>query len=103
MKVLLSSWQFWAALSACFAALTAIFGKIAVENINSDFATLIRTVIILAVIAMLFVVLYFASYFGRALSETMRTVMTRIMGMILLAIAVEMTTTGLRAVFPGLA
>ena len=36
-------------------------------------------------------------------SETMRTVMTRIMGMILLAIAVEMTTTGLRAVFPGLA
>ncbi len=44
-----------------------------------------------------------ASYFGRALSETMRTVMTWIMGMILLAIAVEMTTTGLLAVFPGLA
>lgn len=67
----------------------------------AEFATL--GAIILAVIAMLFVVLYFASYFGRALSETMRTVMTRIMGMILLAIAVEMTTTGLRAVFPGLA
>lgn len=66
-----------------------------------EFITL--AVIILAVLALLFVVLYFASYFGRALSETMRTVMTRIMGMILLAIAVEMTTTGLRAVFPGLA
>jgi len=51
MKAAVSSWQFWAALSACFAALTAIFGKIGVENINSDFATLIRTVIILVVLA----------------------------------------------------
>jgi transporter family protein len=51
MKAALSSWQIWAGLSACFAALTAIFGKIGVENINSDFATLIRTVIILAVLA----------------------------------------------------
>lgn len=59
--------------------------------------------IILAIIAMIFVVLYFASFFGKALSETMRTIMTRVMGMILLAIAVEMTATGLKAVFPGLA
>ena len=51
MKPLLASWQFWAALSAFFAALTAIFGKIGVQNINSDFATLIRTIIILCVIA----------------------------------------------------
>lgn len=49
MKSLLSSWQLWAGLSAVFAALTAIFGKIGVENVNSDFATLIRTVIILGV------------------------------------------------------
>ena len=34
-------------LSAIFAALTAIFAKIGVENINSDFATFIRTVVIL--------------------------------------------------------
>lgn len=47
----LSSWQFWAVLSACFAALTAIFAKVGVENINSDFATLIRTVVILLVTA----------------------------------------------------
>jgi transporter family protein len=42
-----SSWQLWAVLSAVFAALTAIFAKIGVENINSDFATFIRTVVIL--------------------------------------------------------
>ena len=47
----LSSWQFWAVLSACFAALTAIFAKVGVENVNSDFATLIRTVVILLVTA----------------------------------------------------
>jgi len=49
MKNLLLSWVFWALLSAGFAALTAIFAKIGVENVNSDFATLIRTVVILLV------------------------------------------------------
>lgn len=48
---LFTSWQFWAVLSAAFAALTAIFAKVGVENVNSDFATLIRTVVILLVIA----------------------------------------------------
>ena len=47
---LLSSWQFWAVLSALFAALTAIFAKVGVENINSDFATFFRTVVILLVL-----------------------------------------------------
>jgi transporter family protein len=42
-----SSWQAWAVLSAVFAALTAIFAKVGVEGINSDPATLIRTVIVL--------------------------------------------------------
>jgi transporter family protein len=46
MRIVLTSWTFSAALSALFAALTAIFDKIDVENVNSDFATLIRTVII---------------------------------------------------------
>ena len=49
---LLSAWQTWALLSACFAALTAIFAKVGIENINSDFATLIRTVVILVVMAL---------------------------------------------------
>jgi transporter family protein len=43
----LSSWLFWALASAVFAALTAIFAKIGVENVNSDFATFVRTVVIL--------------------------------------------------------
>jgi transporter family protein len=46
----LSSWQFWALLSAAFAALTAIFAKIGVSGINPDFATLIRTIVILALL-----------------------------------------------------
>ena len=39
MKELIDSWQLWAGLAACFAALTAIFAKVGVANINSDFAT----------------------------------------------------------------
>jgi transporter family protein len=42
-----SSWQVWAVLSAVFAALTAIFAKIGVEDINPDLATFIRTIIVL--------------------------------------------------------
>ena len=48
----LMTWQSWALLSAVFAALTAIFAKIGVSDINSDMATLIRTVIILCVLAL---------------------------------------------------
>jgi transporter family protein len=44
---LFQSWQVWAVLSAAFAALTAIFAKIGIENVNSDFATFIRTIVIL--------------------------------------------------------
>jgi transporter family protein len=44
---LFESWQTWAVLSAAFAALTAIFAKIGVENVNSDFATFIRTIVII--------------------------------------------------------
>lgn len=48
-------WQAWALLSACFAAMTAIFGKIGVENINSDFATFIRTIVIIVVLGAILV------------------------------------------------
>ena len=47
------SWQVWAVLSASFAALTAIFAKIGVEDINSDLATLIRTVVVLLSLALI--------------------------------------------------
>jgi len=46
-----STWIIWALMSAVFAALTAIFAKIGVANINSDLATFIRTVVILVVLA----------------------------------------------------
>jgi transporter family protein len=48
MKTFAASWQFWALLSAGFAALTAIFAKVGVENVGSDYATLVRTIVILA-------------------------------------------------------
>jgi transporter family protein len=44
-------WQAWAVLSAIFAALTAIFAKVGVENVNSDFATFIRTFVIIGCLA----------------------------------------------------
>ena len=47
----LSSWFYWALLSAVFAALTAIFAKIGLEGVNSDLATLARTFVIIAVLS----------------------------------------------------
>ena len=44
------NWVFWALVSAVFAALTAIFGKVGVAGVNSDLATLIRTVVILVIL-----------------------------------------------------
>jgi transporter family protein len=45
------SWQFWAIGSAVFAALTALFAKVGIEGVGSDFATFIRTIVILVSIA----------------------------------------------------
>ena len=47
-----SGWQVFAFGSALFAALTAIFGKLGVEEINSNFAVLIRTIIVAVITAM---------------------------------------------------
>ncbi|MFZ0723354.1 MAG: EamA family transporter [Xanthobacteraceae bacterium] len=49
----LQSWQLWAVLSAVFAALTAIFAKVGVENINSDLATFIRTIVVVCVLGLI--------------------------------------------------
>ena len=55
MVTLSTSWQFWALLAAVFAALTAIFAKVGIENVNSDFATFLRTfVVIIALGGILF-------------------------------------------------
>ena len=50
MRSVESAWVLWALLSACFAALTAVFAKVGVEHVNPDAATLIRTLVILAVL-----------------------------------------------------
>lgn len=48
-----STWQAWALLSAVFAALTAIFAKIGVSDIDSDLATFIRTIVVLLSLALI--------------------------------------------------
>ena len=45
------SWIFWALMSAVFAAATAILAKVGIKDINSDLATLIRTVVIVVLAA----------------------------------------------------
>lgn len=54
-----SGWFYWAILSAVFAALTAIFAKIGIQDVNSDLATLIRTAIIMVILSV------FVVYSGR--------------------------------------
>jgi transporter family protein len=46
-----AGWFYWALLSAVFAALTAIFAKIGIQGVDSDLATLIRTLIIIVVLS----------------------------------------------------
>lgn len=50
MRSAFLSWPLWALLSAACAALTAIFAKIGVEHVDSDFATFVRTIVILPVL-----------------------------------------------------
>lgn len=50
MNALTLSRQFWALLAAVFAALTAIFAKVGVDSIDSDLATFLRTLVIVAVL-----------------------------------------------------
>jgi bacterial/archaeal transporter family protein len=45
-----NDWFFWAIMSAVFAALTAIFAKVGIQGIDSDFATLVRTSIVIVVL-----------------------------------------------------
>jgi transporter family protein len=46
-----ANWFYWALLSAVFAALTAVFAKVGIKGVDSDFATLIRTAIVIVVLA----------------------------------------------------
>jgi transporter family protein len=57
-------------MSAVFAALTAIFAKIGIQGVNSDFATLIRTFII-SIILVFFV--WFTGKWSNPFSMTAKT------------------------------
>lgn len=46
-----NDWFTWAILSALFAAMTAIFAKIGLKDVDSDYATLFRTFVIILVLA----------------------------------------------------
>ena len=63
-------WLTWALLSAVFAALTAIFAKVGVANINSDLATFIRTVVIMVALGL---VLFARGLFQQIDTISMRT------------------------------
>ena len=53
MNTLFSSWQFWAFLAAIFAALTAIFAKVGVAGVNADYATFVRTVVVILALGLI--------------------------------------------------
>lgn len=46
-----NAWIYWALASALFAALTAILAKMGLQGVDSDFATFVRTVVILIALA----------------------------------------------------
>src|SRR3954463_3068801 len=48
-----ANWIVWALLSAVFAAATAILAKIGLEGVDSDYATLVRTIVIGLVLGLL--------------------------------------------------
>jgi transporter family protein len=64
------SWIFWALLSAAFAALTAIFAKIGIQDVDSDLATLVRTAI---VIVILFAFVWFTGKWSNPLLLSSKT------------------------------
>lgn len=49
----MNNWKIFAVCSAVFAGLTAVFAKVGVRNISSNFATLIRTFIVLVFLSLL--------------------------------------------------
>jgi len=64
-------WLYWAFLSAIFAALTAIFAKVGLDGIDSDYATLIRTLVIVIVLA---IFVFFAGKFSNPLLLSYKSV-----------------------------
>jgi transporter family protein len=53
MQIVTQSWIVWALLAALFAALTAVFAKVGVSDVNSNFATFLRTVVVVLALGLL--------------------------------------------------
>lgn len=68
----INNWFYWALLSAVFAALTAIFAKISLEGVDSDYATLIRTFVIIIVLA---IFVYLAGKWSNPLELSSKTLL----------------------------
>jgi transporter family protein len=56
MAALAGSWQFWALLAACSAALTALFAKLGVSGIDPDLATFLRTAVVILALGLILAV-----------------------------------------------
>ena len=56
MAALAGSWQFWALLAACCAALTALFAKLGVSGIDPDLATFLRTAVVILALGLILTV-----------------------------------------------
>lgn len=55
MNLSATSWLPWALLSAVFAAMTAILAKVGIANVDSDLATLLRTIVVVIALGSLVV------------------------------------------------
>ena len=53
MQNLAQSWLFWSLLAAIFAALTAVLAKVGVADINSNYATFLRTLVVVVALGAL--------------------------------------------------
>ena len=71
IRRMLSDWQFWAFLSALFAALTAVFAKLGVKKIPPDVATFVRTIVILIFVTAM---LWLSSQFGNVKMLSQRAI-----------------------------
>ena len=52
-RSIFSSWQVWAGLAALFAALTAIFAKVGIKELNSNYATFLRTCVVIVFLGLI--------------------------------------------------
>ena len=68
-KTMTDTWQFWALLAAMFAALTAILAKVGVADINSNYATFLRTIVVVAALGLL--------VFSTAQTQSLATISTK--------------------------